>query len=83
MEASLNRVFWEKKFLYKSYMQHRDFSRTLATIKMQLTNFTKNPILGVTGLLDQPLLVEHVHFIEILFIYMVNPPIRALINSFS
>ena len=44
-------------------MQHRDFSRTLATFKMQLfvtlvddiqplTTFTKNPILDAGGILD-------------------------------
>ena len=73
-------------------MQHRDFSRTLATFKMQLfvtlvddiqplTNFTKNPILDVAGLLDSLLLVEHVHFVDILFTYTVSPPIKALINA--
>ena len=73
-------------------MQHRDFSRTLATFKMQLfvtlvddiqplTNFTKNPILDVAGLLDSLLLVEHVHFVDILFTHTVNSPVKALINA--
>ena len=81
-----------RSFLYRNYMQHRDFSRTLATFKMQLfvtlvddiqplTNFTKNPILDVAGLLDSLLLVEHVHFVDILFTYTVSPPIKALINA--
>ena len=73
-------------------MQHRDFSRTLARFKMQLfvtlvddnqslTNFPKNPILDAAGPLDSPLLVEHVHFVDIFFTYTVNPPIKALINA--
>ena len=73
-------------------MQHRDFSRTLATFKMvffvtlvddiqPLTNFTKNPILDAAGLLDSPLLVEHVHFVDIRFTCTVNSPIKALINT--
>ena len=77
-----------RSFLYRNYMQHRDFSRTLATFKMQLfvtlvddiqplTNFTKNPILDVAGLLDSPPL----HFVDILFTYTVNPPIKALTNA--
>ena len=81
-----------RPFLCRNYMQHGHFSRTLATFKMQLfvtlvddiqplTNFTKNPILDVAGLLDLPLLVEHVHFVDILFTYTVNPSIKALINA--
>ena len=81
-----------RSFLYRNYMQRRDFSRTLVTFKMQLfvtlvddiqplTNFTKNAILDVAGLLDSPLLVEHVHFVDIIFTYTVNLPIKALINA--
>ena len=73
-------------------MHHRDFFRTLPTIEMQLfvklvddiqplTNFTKNPILDVAGLLDPPLLVEHVYFVNIRFTCTVNPQIKALIYS--
>ena len=77
---SYKRGFLEnrKSFLYRNYIQHRDFSRSLATFKMQLfvtlvdeihplTNFTKNPILDGAGLLNSPLLVEHLHFVDILF----------------
>lgn len=73
-------------------MQHRDLSMTLATFKMQLcvtlvgdiqllTNFTKSPILDVAALLDPPLLVKYVHFVDILFVHTINPPIKALTNA--
>ena len=40
-----------------------------------------NPIFHVARLLDIPFLVEHAHFVDILFIYTVNPPIKALLND--
>ena len=56
---------------------------TLVDDIQPLTNFTKSPILEphVAALLDPTLLVEHVHFVDILFICTVNPPIKALINA--
>ena len=54
---------------------------TLVDDIQPLTNFTKNAILHVAGLLDSPLLVQHVHFVDILFTYTVNLPIKVLIDA--